>query len=225
MSGQLQSSPESERKADLDANNSAGDAKTLTQTVDTSLETTLTLATSHALVLLEDAGIVGDPMEKTTLESLGWQLYKNDRIAPSPPSAPRKPPRRIAAPVKKGQVARVEVPVKPDEPPPMSPHKVSDISIRRRFQFSSALKRMSTISLIKPGPQDKPRAFASVKGAPETLKNMFTTIPSDYESTYKWYAQRGSRVLALGYKWLDGVNADKVRLLFVTYRWLLMQHT
>lgn len=187
-----------------------GDAKTLIPTVDTSMETTLTLATSHALVLLEDAGIVGDPMEKTTLESLGWQLYKGDKIAPSPPSAPRKAPRRIAAPVKKGQPApKVEAP-KPDEPAPVSPHKVSDISIRRRFQFSSLLKRMSTVSLIKPGPQDKPRVFASVKGAPETLKDMFTSIPKDYESTYKWYAQRGSRVLALGYKWLDGTTVDRV---------------
>lgn len=162
--------------------------------------------------MLEDAGIVGDPMEKTTLESIGWTLYKGDRIAPSPPSAPRKPPRRIAAPVKKGKAAPVvEEVVKPDEPPPMSPHKVSDISVRRRFQFSSALKRMSTVSLIKPAPQDKARAFASVKGAPETLKAMFTTIPPEYESTYKYYAQKGSRVLALGYKWLDGVSAEKVR--------------
>lgn len=193
------------------------DPKTLTQTVDTSLETTLTLATSHALVMLEEAGIVGDPMEKTTLESIGWTLYKGDRIAPCPPSAPRKPPRRIAAPVKKGKAAAapvVEEVAKPDEPPPMSPHQVSDIAIRRRFQFSSALKRMSTVSLVKQTPQDKARAFASVKGAPETLKAMFTVVPPEYESTYKYYAQKGSRVLALGYKWLDGVSPEKVRFPF-----------
>lgn len=41
----------------------------------TNLETTLTLASAHALVLLED-GVIGDPMEKTTVETAGWTLTK-----------------------------------------------------------------------------------------------------------------------------------------------------
>lgn len=39
-------------------------------------ETTLCLATAHALVRLDDGTIVGDPMEKTTLEALEWTLQK-----------------------------------------------------------------------------------------------------------------------------------------------------
>ena len=82
------------------------------------------------------------------------------------------------------------------------------INVRRRFQFSSTLKRMSTISIVTVA--HAPRVLFSVKGAPETLKSMFKTTPHEYEATYKWYAQRGSRVLALGYKWGDGMNKSQV---------------
>lgn len=43
---------------------------------DTGRETTLCLAAAHALVKLDDGTIVGDPMEKTTLEALEWQISK-----------------------------------------------------------------------------------------------------------------------------------------------------
>ena len=46
--------------------------------VDT--ETTLVLATAHALVKLEEGDIVGEPMEKATLSSLGWTLGRNDTL-------------------------------------------------------------------------------------------------------------------------------------------------
>jgi cation-transporting ATPase 13A1 len=66
--------------------------------------TTLCLAAAHALVQLDDGTVVGDPMEKTTLEALGWSIGKNDMVVPAG--------------------------VKPNQ----------GIRIRRRFQFSSALK-------------------------------------------------------------------------------------
>lgn len=142
---------------------------------DTSLETTLTLASAHALVLLDD-GIVGDPMEKATLDSLKWKLSNGDKLTPTDDAA----------------------------------HKKDGVSVvvRRRFQFSSQLKRMSTISLVQTGPSSV-RTLVAVKGAPETLKSMYTSVPEEYEATYKWYAQRGSRVLALGYKWIDGMNKNE----------------
>lgn len=78
---------------------------------------------------------------------------------------------------------------------------------RRRFQFSSALKRMSTISSLPGG-----KTLASVKGAPETIRGMLKDCPAWYDETYKWYTRRGSRVLALGAKDMDTLNMDKVRL-------------
>jgi len=85
-----------------------------------------------------------------------------------------------------------------------SSYKVT-LTIKRRFQFSSALKRMSTISSLPGG-----KLVAAVKGAPETIKKMLESIPKDYDDTYKWYTRQGSRVLALGMKEMAPLSLDKV---------------
>ena len=92
-------------------------------------------------------------------------------------------------------------------PPALQPQHRTQLVIRRRFQFSSALKRMSTISSLPGG-----KTLASVKGAPETIKGMLKDCPAWYDETYKWYTRWGSRVLALGAKDMDTLNMDKVRL-------------
>ena len=141
-------------------------------------ETRHVLAAAHALVRLDDGTIVGDPMEKTTLEALGWQLKSSDNVRPIPPG--NDPASAVAA------------------------HKAS-VNLRRRFQFSSALKRMSTVSTLQSS-----KALACVKGAPETIKVMLRTVPDWYDETYKWYTRRGSRVLALAFKEMHGMSLDKV---------------
>lgn len=55
---------------------SPSDRKKLVDVKQTARETTLCLAAAHALVRLDDDTIVGDPMEKTTLEALDWKLSK-----------------------------------------------------------------------------------------------------------------------------------------------------
>lgn len=149
------------------------DPKALHPVTESNKETTLALAAAHALVLLDDGTIVGDPMEKTTLAALDWKLSKGDQISPISKESPYK----------------------------------AQIHIRRRYQFSSALKRMSTISSVS-DTQGK-KWVAAVKGAPETLKSMYVQVPEWYEETYRWYTRRGSRVLALGVKYMD-VQADKI---------------
>ncbi|EGO29932.1 cation-transporting ATPase [Serpula lacrymans var. lacrymans S7.9] len=149
----------------------ASDKRKLVDVKDSSKQTTLCLAAAHALVRLDDGTVVGDPMEKTTLEALDWKLTKGDQIAPSSSSAPN----------------------------------AAKIYIRRRFQFSSALKRMSTISTLPSG-----KCLVAVKGAPETIKGMLAEIPEWYDETYKWYTRRGSRVLALGTKELDSMGIEKI---------------
>ena len=125
-------------------------------------ETIRVLASAHALVKLDD-GVIGDPMEKNTLDSIGWNLGKGDVVS--------------------GLVGKQK----------------ESIVILRRFPFSSALKRMSTISYIG----DSKKYFVSVKGAPETIKQMLKTIPEHYDEHYKYWARRGKRVLALAYKEYD----------------------
>ncbi|KAK9453271.1 hypothetical protein V1511DRAFT_89513 [Dipodascopsis uninucleata] len=69
--------------------------------------------------------------------------------------------------------------------------------ILRRFQFSSALKRSSSISDVNGS------IFVAAKGAPETIRKMLSIVPENYEETYKHFTRHGSRVLALASKQLS----------------------
>ena len=86
-----------------------------------------------------------------------------------------------------------------------APHGTKLI-IRRRFHFSSALKRMSTVAALPSG-----ELIGAVKGAPETIKTMLTVVPEHYDETYKWFTRRGSRVLALGFKQMPALPTAAVR--------------
>jgi magnesium-transporting ATPase (P-type) len=87
---------------------------------------------------------------------------------------------------------------------PNAPHR-TQLTIRRRLQFSSALKRMATISSLPGG-----KLVVAVKGAPETIKGMLKNVPDEYDDTYKWFTMRGSRVLALGIKDMEALTVEKV---------------
>lgn len=161
------------------ANIGAKGPKDLVDVKDTARETTLTLASAHALVLLED-GLVGDPMEKTALDALDWKLIKGDVLLPNDLQQAK--------------------------------HKLQ-VNVRRRFQFSSALKRMSTVSFVSEGGGANRKVFAAVKGAPETLRSMYRQVPDGYDETYKGFTRRGSRVLALGYKYMSGSSVAAINQL------------
>jgi len=146
-------------------------------------ETTITLAAAHALVLLDD-GVVGDPMEKATLDSIMWSVGKSDTMTPKSVVAPKE-----------------------TKPPSLKGH----VRILRRFQFSSALKRMSSIATYSE-PGGTVFHFVAVKGAPETLRTMLKEVPAGYDEMYKNWAKEGSRVLALGFKKLTRLlTANEVR--------------
>jgi manganese-transporting P-type ATPase len=160
----------------------AADGKKLLDVKQAGPRTTLCLSAAHALVKLDDGTVVGDPMEKTTLEALNWQIGKGDTIVPA------------------------EVKAAP----------VANVRIRRRFQFSSALKRMATVATTPDG-----RSFAAVKGAPETIKQMLAQVPEGYDEAYKWFTRRGSRVLALGIKDMGSLSTEAVSTMMWWWRWTL----
>ncbi|KAI9681590.1 MAG: hypothetical protein M1829_000787 [Trizodia sp. TS-e1964] len=152
----------------------------LTPVQDVGLETTLVLATAHALVKLDEGEVVGDPMEKATLTSLGWTLGRNDILTSKNLSTIKGNSDSTSA---------------------------SMVQIKRRFQFSSALKRQSSVASVittnhKTSKKSK-GTFVAVKGAPETIQTMLIDTPTNYEDTFKHFTRNGSRVLALGYKYLS----------------------
>ncbi|KAI8619686.1 hypothetical protein BC830DRAFT_1201927 [Chytriomyces sp. MP71] len=109
--------------------------------------TTLTLAGAHALVQLDD-GIIGDPMEKNTLESIVGTLTKDEMVRPKAPGGK------------------------------------TEMKILRMFQFSSALKRMSTLSLLTE--DGKISVFVSGKAlghARESSARFGYRIASDIEAS------------------------------------------
>ncbi|PNS21020.1 Manganese-transporting ATPase 1 [Sphaceloma murrayae] len=159
--------------------------------VETGVDTTLVLATAHALVKLDEGDIVGEPMEKATLQSLGWTLGANDTLNSKFASSAR------SAGLASGYADMVQ--------------------IKRRFQFSSSLKRQSSVATVvttnpETGKKTK-HSFAGVKGAPETIRNMLVEVPDKYEETFKYFSRNGARVLALAYKYLtkgDEISQKKV---------------
>ncbi|EAW09940.1 ion-transporting P-type ATPase SPF1 [Aspergillus clavatus NRRL 1] len=160
-----------------DAKVEKGGAHTeLAKSSNIALDTTLVLASAHALVKLDEGDVVGDPMEKATLQWLGWTLGRNDTLTSKT---------ALAA----------------------GTRALESVQIKRRFQFSSALKRQSTIATIVTNDRKTSKktkaAFVGVKGAPETIRTMLDKIPPHYEETFKYFTRNGARVLALAYKYLS----------------------
>lgn len=153
----------------------------VTPVLETGQTTMLVLASAHALVRLDEGEIVGDPMEKATLAALKWTLGRNDTVTSN----------RLA-PAASGKSFMTST---------------SIVQIKRRFQFSSALKRQSSVSVViasDPKTSKKTKStLISVKGAPETIGAMLVNKPPHFDETFKHFTRKGSRVLALGYRYLS----------------------
>ena len=80
------------------------------------------------------------------------------------------------------------------------------LRVRKRFAFSSALKRMSVV--IEGAGNTM---FVFTKGAPEVLSDKLDQIPSDYARTYQFHMTRGKRVIALAYKQLPSGSLSSSR--------------
>ncbi|XP_062514963.1 endoplasmic reticulum transmembrane helix translocase-like [Corticium candelabrum] len=89
--------------------------------------------------------------------------------------------------------------------------KRQSLKILQRFHFSSALKRMSSISSYQSGALSSTSFVATVKGAPETLRTMLKQVPDHYDSVHLEMSRQGARVLALAYKQLPEMSGREVR--------------
>lgn len=90
------------------------------------------------------------------------------------------------------------------------PNKLSpSLGVIKRFEFSSALQRMSVITLD----HTNNSLIAFVKGSPEMIQTLSLTdsLPEDFVEVLEKYTQDGLRVLAMGYKKLDNVNPTWIK--------------
>ena len=72
---------------------------------------------------------------------------------------------------------------------------------------------MSTIVRIQLGARatTQPPSRVVTKGAPEVIEALLAVVPSTYRAVYTHFTRRGSRVIALCYRDLDGVSAGDVQ--------------
>nr|NVI71669.1 putative cation-transporting ATPase 13A1 [Cucujiformia] len=85
------------------------------------------------------------------------------------------------------------------------------LKIFNRYHFSSSLKRMSVVAGYSTTGNSETIYVATVKGAPETLRSNFETVPKLYDEVYLALSRRGARVLALGIKELGKMQSQELR--------------
>uniref|UniRef100_A0A8C9WSR7 ATPase cation transporting 13A2 n=1 Tax=Sander lucioperca TaxID=283035 RepID=A0A8C9WSR7_SANLU len=146
------------------------------------------LACCHTVTLLQGEPL-GDPLELKMVESTGWTLHE-----------PEGDGNVLDAEFGGHRVLAVL------RPPKQQPQSTSEaVAIVQRFPFSSALQRMSVVTVARGGCS----ALAFMKGSPEMVASLCRaeTVPGQFSSKLHSFSSEGLRVLALAYKPVDG-NAD-----------------
>ncbi|XP_029911888.1 polyamine-transporting ATPase 13A2 isoform X2 [Myripristis murdjan] len=147
------------------------------------------LACCHTVALLGGQPL-GDPLELKMIESTGWELHEPEGDQTELDSAFGG--YRV--------LAVMRPPAQQLQAEGTCPGEA--MAIIRRFPFSSALQRMSVVT-VAPGGHP---ALAFIKGSPEMVASLCLkeTVPAQFSSILRTFASDGFRVLALGHKTLDG---------------------
>ncbi|XP_028458798.1 cation-transporting ATPase 13A2 [Perca flavescens] len=143
------------------------------------------LACCHTVTLLQGQPL-GDPLELKMVESTGWTLQEPERDG-----------NVVDAEFGGNRVLAVLSP--PTQQPQAQGASTSEaVAIVQRFAFSSALQRMSVVTVAR-GTRS---ALAFMKGSPEMVASLCRaeTVPGEFSSKLHSFSSEGLRVLALAYK-------------------------
>ncbi|XP_040008147.1 cation-transporting ATPase 13A2 isoform X2 [Xiphias gladius] len=146
------------------------------------------LACCHTVTLLQGQPL-GDPLELKMVESTGWTLQE-----------PEGDGKVLDAEFGDHKVLAVMRP--PTQHLQAQGIPTSEaVAIVQRFPFSSALQRMSVVTVARGGHS----ALAFIKGSPEMVASLCRaeTVPEQFSSKLHHFSSEGLRVLALAYKPLD----------------------
>eukprot|EP01027_Heterolobosea_sp_BB2_P010226 GEZU01015029.1.p1 GENE.GEZU01015029.1~~GEZU01015029.1.p1 ORF type:complete len:1111 (+),score=339.90 GEZU01015029.1:130-3333(+) len=146
-----------------------------------------TLATCHSLTFVNHK-MIGDPLEVKIFEATRWVLKEptsTNQYDTVIPTIVHPPPEKV--PSYNISDDLVELPY--------------ELGILKRFDFSSALQRMSVI--VKNLKTNQMTVY--VKGSPEMIKQLSLpeTVPADFAEVLHQYTHQGYRVLACGYSVME----------------------
>lgn len=147
------------------------------------------LACCHTVTLLHGDPL-GDPLELKMVESTGWSLEEPEGDVVNSTFGGHKVLAVMRPPTSRPQ-----------------PHGASTseaVAIVKRFPFSSALQRMSVVTVAHGGRS----ALAFLKGSPEMVASLCRpdTVPAQFSSTLRSFSSEGLRVLALACKPVDVIS-------------------
>lgn len=111
----------------------------------------------------------------------------------------------VGDPLEKAALKGIDWSYKSDEKAVPKKGSGNAVQIVQRHHFASHLKRMAVVVRIQE------EFFAFVKGAPETIQDRLTSLPTSYVETYKKYTRQGSRVLALAFKLFPDMMVSEAR--------------
>ncbi|XP_040913739.1 cation-transporting ATPase 13A2 isoform X2 [Toxotes jaculatrix] len=150
------------------------------------------LACCHTVMLLQGQPL-GDPLELKMIDSTGWthQEPEGDGKVLDAEFGGHKVLAVMRPPAQRLQAQGTST--------------SEAVAIVQRFPFSSALQRMSVVTVAHGGRS----ALAFIKGSPEMVASLCRaeTVPAQFSSKLRRFSSEGLRVLALAYKPLDS-NSD-----------------
>ena len=151
-------------------------------------------ACCHCLTYVKDK-LVGDPIDVKMFEALGWSMVENDSSTGEQNSDPLV--LNYITPLKEQNTG---IRLQNNESIIANFKEKYAIGIVKRFDFSSKLQRMTTIS--KNINENYFKAFC--KGSPEKVKDLCKqdTLPLNFENILNNYTTKGYRVLAMAAKGL-----------------------